>query len=212
MSMFHRQGPRTEALVSFLRRRARTTPARRKVLDRAERPRLFSRSAVVFTDTADFTARTARDGILHFLMLFERLVEGAGPALARAGGTLVKVEGDSLLLRFGDVASACRGVVALEAHLRALNRGKPANERLHFSYGIGFGEMLDIEGDLFGLEVNLASKLGEDLARPGEVLLTPAAVAALDAKAARRLAPYKIVRFGRQPIPVQRFRLPRASR
>ena len=40
-------------------------------------------------------------------------------------------------------------------------------------YGVGFGDVLELDGDVFGAEVNLASKIGEDLARPGEVLLTP---------------------------------------
>jgi class 3 adenylate cyclase len=162
---------------------------------------------VVFTDTADFTVRTVQDGILHFLMLFERLVGVAAPKLAQAGGEIVKVEGDSLLLRFDDVRAACRGVDAVEACLRRVNRGKPRDERLAFSYGIGYGDVLDLEDDLFGLEVNLASKLGEDMARPGEALLTPAAAASLDRATVRRLVPYRVVTFGRRAIPIQRLKL-----
>ena len=45
--------------------------------------------------------------------------------------------------------------------------------------------MLDLDGDLFGLEVNLASKIGEDMARPGQALLTPAAADALRGAARR---------------------------
>jgi adenylate cyclase len=171
---------------------------------------LFRKRAVVFTDTADFTVRTARDGILHFLMVFERVVVAARPAVARVGGETVKVEGDSLLIRFKDVDAACRGVVALEACLRRVNRGKPANERLAFSYGIGYGDVLDLEEDMFGLEVNLASKLGEDMARPGEALLTPAAAAALDSRSARRLVDYGFADFLKTAVPVKRLVLPSA--
>jgi len=39
--------------------------------------------------------------------------------------------------------------------------------------------------DFFGDEVNLASKLGEDIAQSGEVLLTPEAVNAVRGKAHR---------------------------
>lgn len=205
--MFRGPGPRTRHLAAFLNRRTRISLGRRAALDTASHGRLFRPRAVVFTDTADFTTRTARDGILHFLMVFERLVRAAEPAIRRAGGELVKVEGDSLLLRFPEAAGACRGVDAVEGALRRVNRGKPPNERLRFSYGIGFGELLDIEGDLFGLEVNLASKLGEDLARPGEALLTPAAAAALDPRSLRRVVPYKVVPFGRNALPVHRLKL-----
>lgn len=164
--------------------------------------------AIVFSDTADFTIRVAQDGILHFLMVFERLVREAETVIRDAGGALVKVEADSLLLRFEDVPAACQGVVLLERHLRRQNRPLPPNERLRFSYGVGYGEVLILEHDLFGLEVNLASKLGEDLAEPGDVLLTPAAAAAAG-PLARRLVPYGRVRFG--PRVVKVGRLPLAS-
>jgi len=209
MSVFLRTGPRTRALLRFLHRRARAVPSRRRPLDLSAGAKLFRRSAVVFTDTEDFTTRTARDGILHFLMLFGRFVEGATPVLARVQGTVVKVEGDSLMLRFDDPGTACRGVVALERHLRLVNAGLPANERLRFSYGVGFGDLLEIEGDLFGLEVNLASKLGEDLAGHGQILLTPAAVSGLDQQTLRRVVPYGTIRFGKRPIRVGRFLPPR---
>ena len=207
MGMFRHKGPRTRRLVAFLKRRARKAPAQRSSLDCSSFPALFRKQAVVFTDTADFTTRTARDGILHFLMLFDRLAEAADPVVRKAGGAIVKVEGDSLLLRFPDAALACGGVRAVDALLKELNRGKPENEKMHFSYGIGYGDILDIEGDLFGLEVNLASKLGEDLAKPGEALLTPSAGASLDRATLRRIVPYKVVMFGKLPIPVQRLKL-----
>jgi class 3 adenylate cyclase len=125
----------------------------------------------------------------------------------RQRGRLVKVEGDSLLLAFPDAVSACRGVSGLARALSAHNRGKPENERLHFSYGIGCGDVLEVEHDLFGLEVNLASKIGEDLAHPGEALLTPAAAAALDKRTRKRVVPYRVVSFGKTTIAVQRLKL-----
>ena len=67
--------------------------------------------------------------------------------------------------------------------------------------------VVDLEDDLFGLEVNLASKLGEDLARPGEALLTPAAVAALDRRWRGRLEPHASLRVVDEVVEVQRLRL-----
>lgn len=207
MTLFDATGKKTRALRAYLRRRARARPELWPDLDRKAVPKLFEKRAIVFTDTADFTARTERDGILHFLMLFERLVPAARGCVARARGELVKVEADSFLLRFEDAVSACRGIDALEATLRRLNLGRPANERLRFGYGVGFGEVLDLEHDVFGLEVNLASKLGEDMARPGEALLTPAAAAALDARTRRRVSFHRSVRFEKKAIRVQRLKL-----
>jgi len=208
--MFRDRGKRTRRLVSFLRRRAGAPPARRPEMDCKSFPELFRKRAIVFTDTADFTIRAAKDGILHFLMIFERFVEEAEKIVEKGGGDIVKVEADSLLLRYDDVAAACAGVDGLESLLRRLGRGVPANERLRFSYGIGYGDVLDLDTDMFGLEVNLASKIGEDLARPGEVLLTPSAAASLEPALLRRVAPHKVVTFGTNAIPVSRLKLRRA--
>jgi adenylate cyclase len=207
--MFHGSGPRTRRLLSFLARREQQKSAPRLDLDVLAKKALFRPRGVVFTDTADFTARTARDGIVHFLMIFNRVVTAAVPALRESRGRIVKVEGDSLLLDFPGADDACQGVIALERLLRRVNAGKPGNEKLQFGYGIGFGEILDIEHDLFGLEVNLSSKIGEDLARPGEALLTPAATEAIGPTMKRRLLPYTTVRFGRDAYTITRLRLPR---
>jgi adenylate cyclase len=207
VGLFHGDGPRTRRLRAYLVRRARVGGPRRAPLDAAAHGRLFRRRAIVFTDTADFTTRAARDGILHFLMLLNRVVTSAEPVVRRCGGEIVKVEGDSLLLRFPDAVAACHGVRALDGLLRRLGRGRPRGERLRFSYGVGYGEVLEIEHDLFGLEVNLASKLGEDVAKPGEALLTPAAAAALDAATLRRVVPYRVVVFGGRAMPAVRLKL-----
>jgi class 3 adenylate cyclase len=199
-------GPRTRRLRSILRRRERATPERRPALDARGLGVLARPLAIVYTDTDDFTHRAARDGILHFLMCFDRALRDLRPGIARCGGRVVKVEADSLMLAFPDVASACRGVDAMEGALARLSRRCPPNEQLAFSYGIGFGQVLELEDDVFGLEVNLASKLGEDLGRPGEVLLTPSAAETLPAALRRRLAAYGQVAFAGHPMPVQRLR------
>jgi adenylate cyclase len=117
----------------------------------------------------------------------------------------VKVEADSLLVRFPNADAACRGVDALERLLARLNRGRPEDERLRFSYGIGYGELLAVDGDLFGLEMNLASKLGEDLARPGEALLTPSAIAAVGPRFRRRLVPHPPMKLTHSTVPTRRL-------
>jgi adenylate cyclase len=207
MTIFRQDGARTKRLLEYLRRRARGKPEKRPEMDCKTFPALFRKRAVVFTDTADFTMRTAQDGILHFLMVFETVAAEAAKVVRKSGGELVKAEGDSLLIRYDDINVACRGVVELEDALQRLNRGRPENERLHFSYGIGYGDVLDLDADMFGLEVNLASKLGEDLAEPGQALLTPSAVAAVDAATLKRLVPYRVITFGTQSVPVQRPKL-----
>ena len=207
MPYLHGAGPRTRRLAAYLERRARADGDARPSLDRRSFASLFRRRAIVFTDTDDFTLLVARHGVLHFLMLFDRAVRSLEPIVRQGGGRLLKAEGDSLLLSYPDPASACRAVIAIQAALRRLNATKPRNERLAFSYGIGFGDVLEIENDVFGLEVNLASKLGEDRASRNEALLTPAAAAELPPALKRRLVRYHVTSFEGRPIPIQRLRL-----
>jgi class 3 adenylate cyclase len=205
--MFKHKGARTRRLLSYLRRRAKGKPKDRPTMDCKTFPALFRKRAVVFTDTADFTIRTARDGILHFLMVFEDVAREAAKIVRRTKGDLLKVEADSFLIRYDDVNAACRGVTELEGAIQRFNQTRPDNEQVHFSYGIGYGDVLDLDEDMFGLEVNLASKLGEDLAEPGEALLTPAAAAAVDPQILKRLVPYRVITFGTSAVPIQRLKL-----
>ena len=205
--MFRPAGRRTRRLTDFLRRRTKTPAAKRPELDCKTFPELFRKRAVVFTDTADFTLRTARDGILHFLMVFDTVATLAEKVVKKTGGEMVKVEGDSLLLRYEDANAAVLSVLALDDALQVYNRGRAENEQVHFSYGVGYGDILDTDDDMFGLEVNLASKIGEDLAEPGEALLTASAAAALEPELLRRVVPHRIVTFGSQAVPISRLRL-----
>ena len=205
--MFRPGGRRTRRLTDFLRRRTKTRAEKRAELDCKSFPQLFRKRAVVFTDTADFTLRTARDGILHFLMVFDTVTSLAEKVVRRTGGEMVKVEGDSLLLRYDDANAAVRSVLELDEAIQAYNRGRPESEQVHFSYGIGYGDILDTDDDLFGLEVNLASRIGEDLAEPGEALLTASVSAALEPELLRRVVPHRIITFGHQAIPVARLKL-----
>jgi class 3 adenylate cyclase len=211
LTLFDGKGPRNRRLRGFLRKRAQTAAPARAALDRAHGGRLFCRRAVVFTDCADFTVRTLRDGILHFLMVFEAAAAGTAAVVRRTRGEVLKVDADSLLILYPSVAAACRGVDAIEAFLRRFNAARPRGEQARFSYGVGFGDVLDLDGDAFGAEVNLASKIGEDLARPGEVLLTPGAADALSPVERARLVRHAAIRFDDRRVLVQRLR-PRARR
>jgi class 3 adenylate cyclase len=196
---------RARGLAAALRRRERLSPAGRAALDARTAKALSRRLAVVYTDTDDFTKRVERHGMLHFLMVFARGMRELRKVAARHSGRFVKVEADSLLLAFPDAEAACRGSLAMRAALTRLNRGRPAHERLAFSFGIGYGEVLDLGRDLFGLEVNLASKLGEDRARRGEILLTPGAANALAPERRARLARVGLARFTSRAMQVYKL-------
>ncbi len=94
----------------------------------------------------------------------------------------MKAEADNLYCLFETVDEAVKSSREIISRLNTVNVLLPADRRLYASIGIGFGDVLVLEDeDLFGDEVNLASKLGEDVAQGGDVLLTEAAHKALSA-------------------------------
>ena len=72
--------------------------------------------------------------------------------------------------------SAVRAAIGMQQVCEDDYTGRDPSERIRIAVGIGWGYMLDLDGtDIYGDEVNRASKLGEDLANPGEILVTHAA-------------------------------------
>ena len=131
------------------------------------------RWAVMFTDLSGFSRRVADFGIIHFLQTIYESNRLLVPIIEEHSGILLKVEGDSLLVIFRDVDEAIRCAVAMQHCVRDYNRAREQNEQVLLCVGLGFGEILRIgDSDVFGAEVNAASKLGEDTAKPYEILMT----------------------------------------
>ena len=135
---------------------------------------------VMALDMSGFSRTTQRHGIVSFLLMIHRMRAIVTPCVEEHGGVLIKAEADNLLCLFDDVAEAVQAGEEITSRLNAANTVLPNEQRLYVSIGIGNGHVLNIEDeDVFGNEVNLASKLGEDVAKMGEILLTPAARATL---------------------------------
>jgi len=142
---------------------------------------IFSQDkAVLVLDMTGFSRTTQRHGIVSFLLMIHQMQLIARPAVDAHRGLLVKAEADNLFCLFDTVADAVRAGQDILERLNAANLLLPEDRRLFVSIGIGHGNILNVaDEDLFGNEVNLASKLGEDVAERGEILLTAAARAQL---------------------------------
>ena len=139
------------------------------------------RHAVLVLDMSGFSRTTQVHGVVAFLMMIHQRRLLAVPTIEACGGSLLKAEADNLYCLFGDVDSAVKAAREIIRQLTTVNVLLPSTRRLYASIGVGFGDILVLEDeDLFGDEVNLASKLGEDVAQGGMVLLTEAARAELD--------------------------------
>lgn len=132
--------------------------------------------AVMFTDLSGFSRQVEAFGILHFLQIIYEHKQLLDPYLARHDGILIKTEADSLLVIFRRTTSALRCAVDMQNALAVVNRGRPPETQVLLCVGVGYGEILRIgDHDVFGQQVNAASKLGEDTAKANEILLTRAA-------------------------------------
>src|SRR5439155_21467178 len=108
--------------------------------------------------------------LLHFLTTFRRAVRAAVPVLEKWGALSWKAAADDLMAVFPTATDAVDAALAL---VRVDLRTNAA-----FCVGIGYGRLLCLDDDIFGDEVNVAFKLGEDIAGAGEVLVSAAAAAA----------------------------------
>ena len=132
--------------------------------------------APLVLDMCGFSRLTMRYGITHFLAMIRRLGTIVRPVIAEAGGRVVKTDADNVFAIFDDVPAALEAADAIQASLDAANIFLPEDWDLHAGIGIGYGPLLLVgEIDLFGSEMNVASKLGEDVAGRGEILLSAAA-------------------------------------
>lgn len=129
--------------------------------------------AVMFTDLSGFSRHVAEFGIIHFLQVIYESQRVLVPCIENHDGILLKVEGDSMLVIFRQVKSALACAMEMQRTLKTYNEGRPENELILLCVGLGFGHLLRIgDVDVFGEQVNAASKLGEDIAEPWEILVT----------------------------------------
>ena len=146
--------------------------------------------AIMYTDLSGFSHRSAEFGIIHFLEVIYQSLKLFRPVIARHGGQLVKTEADSLLVRFPTAAGALGAALAMQDVCVAFNRDRPTEEQVLLCMGLGYGPVLCVgDADLYGEQVNAASKLGEDTARAGEILVTDAFRAAAGDRPDLRYAP-----------------------
>ena len=103
---------------------------------------------------------------------FRRAVFKAEPLFVSHHACFWKTAADNLMASFERVEDA----VAVARELARLDLSPSA-----FCLAVGYGRILQLEDDVFGDEVNVTFKLGEDVAKRGQVLVSQGAMQALGA-------------------------------
>ncbi len=130
--------------------------------------------AVMFTDLAGFSKGASDWGIVHFLQTILESHRLLIPLIDKHDGILIKTEADSLLVIFRNPEKAIHCASAMQRALVDYNRERALEDQVLLCVGIGYGNILRIgDSDVFGVEVNASSKLGEDTASSEEILVTP---------------------------------------
>jgi adenylate cyclase len=135
------------------------------------------KKAVLVMDMSGFSRLTQKYGIVHYLSMVRRMQITTLPIIEKHGGQVVKYEADNCFAMFDEVLSAVEASIALNTAFDAMNLFTNEEFDIRISIGIDYGDVLLIGGpDYFGNTVNLASKLGEDVAGPGEIYVTETAL------------------------------------
>ena len=120
-------------------------------------------AAIVFTDIVGFTKLTAKDQTLASSLL-EKQRNLLKPIVEDHGGKWIKEMGDGLLLIFDTVTDA------VECCIQIQEVTKPIDE-LVLRIGIHQGEILMLDNDVIGDDVNVAARI-EPFSAPGGVAIS----------------------------------------
>ncbi|TXS92101.1 adenylate/guanylate cyclase domain-containing protein [Parahaliea maris] len=145
--------------------------------------------AILIIDSSGFSRTSQSHGILHFLSRLMQLRQICESVLQNHRCKRLHFEADNATAAFNDPSDAVRAALALQQAVYQSGLMLNERERFRISAGIGYGRLLyseTLEG-YFGDQMNIASKLGEDIACGDEILLSEAVY-----KAAQKVMPTDI--------------------
>lgn len=133
--------------------------------------------AVLALDMSGYSFSVRRGGILPHLCKIRRMQQLVSPMIERFEGQVIKQVADNILAVFATPLDAVNAAIAINELLAANPLQTPeGDDPLQVAIGIDYGTFLLVPGyDCFGDPVNVAYKLGEDVAHGGEILITAAA-------------------------------------
>ncbi len=147
--------------------------------------------AVCIHDMSGFSRLTEKHGIVHYLSMVRHMQIVVRPIIERYEGTVVKYEADNCFAFFTDALRAVQSAIAVNIAFEAMNLMTAEDLNIYISTGIDWGEILLIENeDFYGKPVNTASKLGEDIGKGGDVLISKGAMGRISDEAGIRSEPF----------------------
>jgi adenylate cyclase len=168
-------GPSRDRLQKLLKE-YNEYPERHQEIDTRIHDEFCKAVSILVIDSCGFSRSVRQHGIVNYLARLERLARVVVPIIESHGGRVLRVEADNIFALFADTKSAVACAAEVQQHVEIANEPLPAASEIYIAIGVGYGRILLVgEDDAYGDEMNIACKLGEDVAEQGEILLTSAA-------------------------------------
>lgn len=163
-----------ETLLSYSQE---TDSTQRKKLEDTIWEKYGSENTAFVLDMAGFSLLTRKYGIVHYLSMIRRMQLTVEPIITHHGGRVIKFEADNCFAVFPDPTSATLTAITIQHAIASVNLMTNEDMDIHVTIGIDCGRILILnEDDMFGDAVNRACKMGEDLGKAGEILITKEAM------------------------------------
>ena len=163
-----------ETLLSYSQESDST---QRKKLEDSIWEKYGSENTAFVLDMAGFSLLTRKYGIVHYLSMIRRMQLTVEPIITHHGGRVIKFEADNCFAVFPDPTSATLTAITIQHAIASVNLMTNEDMDIHVTIGIDCGRILILnEDDMFGDAVNRACKMGEDLGKAGEILITKEAM------------------------------------
>ncbi|MEK7729244.1 MAG: adenylate/guanylate cyclase domain-containing protein [candidate division KSB1 bacterium] len=127
-------------------------------------------SAIMFTDIKGFSRRMGESEQLTLKLLRDhnRIIRFL---VRKHRGRIVKSTGDGFLIDFDSAVVALQCAVEAQQRFLRYNEKKAELDRILVRISVSLGEVMIVDGDLFGDEVNISARI-QQLADPGGICIT----------------------------------------
>lgn len=127
-------------------------------------------SAIMFTDIKGFSRRMGESEQLTLKLLRDhnRIIRFL---VRKHHGKIIKSTGDGFLIDFDSAVVALQCAVEAQQRFLRYNEDKAESDRILVRMSVSLGEVMIVDGDLFGDEVNISARI-QPLADPGGICIT----------------------------------------
>ena len=163
---------------------ARRSPEEVAKIDAAIKAKYEKPMAVMITDMTGMTSQTKKSGIVAFFTAIREMQRTAVPAIQKNGAKWIKIDADDLFVIHSSPKALFQTAKDIQTELAKFNKAE--GQSMGLAIGLSYGPTLVIgDEELWGDSVNVASKLGEDTAEAGEILVSEEFLTALKNEGAK---------------------------